>query len=189
MGGILLYTFFSKWIFKEFVENSSLELLWTFFPIFILLNIGLYRIIILYRHEIEKKRFLSIKVTGHQWYWRYDYSDFKRLEYDSYMLPLRECKTGTFRLLEVDNNVVIPFSSVSRFVIRRADVLHAWTIPSLAIKVDANPGRLNLVSFNSLRMGLFFGQCREICGANHRFIPICVEVSSIYFFKNWILNF
>ena len=90
VGGVLCYTILTNWIFKEFIENSLLELLWTFFPIIILLNIGLYRIIILYNHELEKKTFLSIKVTGHQWYWSYDYRDFKSIEFDRYILPLNE---------------------------------------------------------------------------------------------------
>lgn len=185
----MVYILITNWVFKEFVENSLLELLWTFFPIFILLNIGLYRIIILYNHELEKKTFLSIKVTGHQWYWSYDYTDFKNLEFDSYILPLNELKMGDIRLLEVDNNLVVPFDTNNRYIITRADVLHSWTVPVIGVKVDANPGRLNIINFNVKNIGLFYGQCREICGANHRFIPICLESSSLYFFKNWIINY
>ena len=185
----MLYTITSKWVFKEFVENSVLEFVWTFFPIFILVNIGYFSIIILYNHETEDKSFLSLKVTGHQWYWSYDYSDFKDVEFDRYMLPLSDLSFGQFRLLEVDNNIVLPLGSFNRFIIRRADVLHSWTIPRLGVKVDANPGRLNIIFLKSGVNGLFFGQCREICGANHRFIPICVEVNSLLNFKNWILRF
>ena len=182
--GILINIIITNWIFKEFIENSFLELIWTFFPIVILINIGLYRIIILYNHELEKKTFLTVKVTGHQWYWSYDYSDFKNIEFDSYILPIQELKKGDIRLLEVDNNIVVPFKTENRFIVRRADVLHSWTLPVIGVKIDANPGRLNIISFNSINMGLFYGQCREICGANHRFIPICLEVSSLYNFKN-----
>lgn len=187
--GILFFIFYSSWIFKEFVENSMLEILWTFFPIFILINIGYFRIIILYRHEIEEKSFLSIKVTGHQWYWSYDYSDFDNIEYDRYITPLSDLSPGSFRLLEVDNNIVVPNFTKNRFIIRRRDVLHSWTIPCLGVKVDANPGRLNIIVVGSDFLGLFYGQCREICGANHSFIPICLEVNTMFNFKNWIINF
>jgi cytochrome c oxidase subunit 2 len=189
VGGILLVIIKSNWIFKEFVENSVLEILWTFFPIIILLNIGVFRIIILYNHEIEKKTFLSVKVTGHQWYWSYDYTDFKNLEFDRYILPLGELGLGSIRLLDVDNNIVIPIRSDNRFIISRADVLHSWTIPVLGVKVDANPGRLNIISFFSNYLGLFYGQCSEICGANHRFMPICLETTSVRFFKNWVITY
>lgn len=189
VGGFLFYIFFSNWIFKEFIENSVLELLWTFFPIFILLNIGFYRIIILYNHEIEEKSFLSVKVTGHQWYWSYDYTDFENIEFDRYILPFNELKKGEIRLLEVDNNIVLPLNLKNRFIIRRGDVLHSWTIPRLGVKVDANPGRLNIILLNSFYRGLFYGQCREICGANHSFIPICIEINTLINFKNWVLNY
>jgi cytochrome c oxidase subunit 2 len=123
-------------------------------------------------------------VTGHQWYWSYDYTDFKTIDFDRYIIPLNDLKNGEIRLLEVDNNLVVPFNSENRFIIRRADVLHSWTIPVIGIKIDANPGRLNMVIFNSFNRGIFYGQCREICGANHRFIPICLEATSILNFKN-----
>ncbi len=105
------------------------------------------------------------------------------------MLPLSDLKIGEIRLLEVDNRVVIPILTETRIIICRADVLHSWTIPSIGIKVDANPGRLNIISFVSNIIGLFYGQCREICGANHRFIPICLETTSFYQFKNWVITF
>lgn len=143
----------------------------------------------MYRHEIEKKAFVSLKVTGHQWYWRYDYTDFKELEFDRYIIPLTELKRGEIRLLEVDNNIVLPINIERRVIISRADVLHAWTIPSFGVKVDANPGRLNIIDLRPEYFGLFFGQCREICGANHRFIPICLETTSLINFKNWVKNF
>ena len=91
---------------------------------------------------------------------------------------------GGFRLLEVDNNTVIPIDTKNRFIISRGDVLHSWTIPSLGVKVDANPGRLNIILVGSNSLGLFYGQCREICGANHSFMPICLEVNTLFNFKN-----
>jgi len=186
VGGILVQISLSQWIFKEFIENTILELLWTFFPIFILLNIGYFRIILLYNHELESDISLSIKVTGHQWYWSYDFRDFKNLEFDRYIIPLTDLSPGEFRLLEVDNRLIIPQEINSRFIVSRADVLHSWTLPRIGVKVDANPGRLNIIDFSRNFLGLFYGQCREICGANHRFIPICLEVTNLRQFKNWV---
>lgn len=189
VGGFLFYIIISKWRFKEFIENRVLETLWTFFPIFILRNIGIFRIIILYNHEIEDKSFLRIKIIGHQWYWTYNYTDFSLLEYDRYITPINELLLGENRLLEVDNNIVVPIFLNNRLIVNRADVLHSWTIPSLGVKIDANPGRLNIIFLKCLVIGKFFGQCSEICGANHSFIPICLETNSLHNFKNWVNKF
>lgn len=115
--------------------------------------------------------------------------DFKNLEFDRYIKPLNNLVRGSFRLLEVDNNLVTPISTEIRFIIRRADVLHAWTVPVLGVKVDANPGRLNIINLDSKNIGIFYGQCREICGSNHSFIPICLETTSNLNFKNWVKNY
>lgn len=149
----------------------------------VLFNVGYHSIIILYSHELDTEAALTVKVTGHQWYWSYDYTDFEGVDFDSYILPLVDLSPGDFRLLEVDNHTVLPVNSNVRFIITSADVLHSWALPSLGLKIDANPGRLNIVSSNAHVLGLYYGQCSEICGANHSFIPICVEVSSFYLFK------
>lgn len=118
---------------------------------------------------------LTLKTVGHQWYWSYEYSDFRDLEFDSYMVPTTDLPLNGFRLLDVDNRVVLPFTTQVRLLVRAADVIHSWTIPTLGVKVDGVPGRLNQTSFLMSRPGLFYGQCSEICGANHSFMPIVVE--------------
>jgi len=156
-------------------------------PVAVLLCIGVPRIFILYSNEVSDSADLSIKVTGNQWYWSYDYSDFSWVEFDSFILPLIQIEEGAFRLLEVDNRLMIPLAVNMRFIIRSADVLHSWAVPSLGVKVDACPGRVNIVTAQHDQVGLFFGQCSEICGANHRFIPICLEVTGFRFFRFWII--
>ncbi len=189
VGGILLRLIRRKWLWKFYLEDSILEFVWTCFPVVVLLFIGVPSMVILYSHELERERDLSVKVIGHQWYWSYDYSDFEGVDFDSYIKPLRDLNLGDFRLLEVDNSVVLPLNRRVRFVITRADVLHSWTIPGFGLKVDANPSRLNLIQTDLNSVGLFYGQCREICGANHSFMPICVEVTSISLFKTWLGSF
>jgi len=171
---------------REIIESQSLELFLTISPSFILILIGLPSIKLLYILDEVYKPIITIKSIGHQWYWSYEYSDFINLEFDSYIIPTNEMIDNSFRLLDVDNRTVIPINSQIRILVSSSDVLHSWTIPSLGVKTDAVPGRLNQISFYSNRPGLFFGQCSEICGANHRFIPITIEsVSNINFIK-WI---
>ena len=184
--GVVRGLCFSGYIFKGFVESPVLELLWTIFPVLVLLLVGFPRLFILYLHEIEDKADISLKVTGHQWYWSYDFSEFPDIEFDRFMLPLEELPPGGFRLLEVSSRVVLPVGASVRSVISSADVLHSWALPALGIKADACPGRMNFVFFTPRASGVFFGQCREICGANHRFMPIGVEVSNFISFASWL---
>lgn len=125
---------------------------------------------------------------GHQWYWSYEYSDFPSKEFDSYIIPLEERNQSSVRLLEVDNFTVLPFGFQVRNLVSSADVLHSWTIPSIGVKVDAVPGRLNQLNIWFSRPGIFFGQCSEICGANHRFMPISIEAISLNDFITWLNN-
>lgn len=129
---------------------------------------------------------VTVKAIGHQWYWSYEYSDFKNIEFDSYITPIREMKPFNFRLLDVDNRIVIPFETQIRIIVTAADVIHSWTVPSLGVKIDATPGRLNQAGFTLRRPGLFYGQCSEICGANHRFIPIVIERIPSKYFVQWV---
>lgn len=129
---------------------------------------------------------ITVKIIGHQWYWSYEYSDFKNLEFDSYIIPTTEINNFNFRLLDVDNRIITPFKTQVRILVSSTDVIHSWTIPSLGVKIDASPGRLNQSTFYINRSGLFYGQCSEICGANHRFIPIVIESISPSFFIKWI---
>lgn len=130
---------------------------------------------------------LTIKTIGHQWYWSYEYSDFSNIEFDSYLN--NSTPPNGFRLLDVDNKISIPLNSQIRNLITAADVLHSWTIPALGVKADAVPGRLNQINFICNTPGVYFGQCSEICGTNHSFIPISMEVISPPFFIKWIKNF
>lgn len=133
---------------------------------------------------------LTIKAIGHQWYWSYEYSDYQAgaLEFDSYMIPTSDLNTGDFRLLEVDNRLVVPVNTHIRVLVTGADVLHSFTVPSLAVKMDAVPGRLNQASMFVKRPGTFYGQCSEICGANHSFMPIVVEAVSLNKYIDWVLS-
>ena len=135
---------------------------------------------------------ISLKIIGHQWYWSYEISDFSLInsdiEFDSYMLSSDDLTLGAFRLLEVDNRVILPIKTHIRLLITAADVLHCWAIPSFGIKVDACPGRLNQASLFIKRQGVYYGQCSEICGVNHGFMPIVVRAVSINTFVKWITS-
>merc|ERR1712055_705175 len=114
---------------------------------------------------------------------------FLNLSFDSYIIPTDDLLEGEYRLLEVDHRVIIPINIAVRVLVSRADVIHSWTVPSLGVKADAIPGRLNQIGFKSFRSGVFYGQCREICGSNHRFIPIVVEVVNLIDFLSWIKRY
>jgi cytochrome c oxidase subunit 2 len=168
------------------IENQYIETVWTIIPGIILLFIALPSLRLLYLLDELKLPNITIKTIGHQWYWSYEYSDFSNIEFDSFMIPSNENKVNDFRLLEVTNRTVIPLNSQTRVLVSSADVIHSWTIPSAGVKIDANPGRLNQTSINFNRPGLFYGQCSEICGAVHSFIPIVVEVTEKTDFIKWI---
>jgi len=175
---------------KILLESQSLELFWTVMPAIILLFIGFPSIRLLYLLDEVYYPSITLKTIGHQWYWSYEYSDFSNnIEFDSFIVPSNELTENQFRLLDVDNRTVLPFNTQIRNLISSADVIHSWTIPSLGVKADAVPGRLNQVRFNVNTPGLFYGQCSEICGANHRFMPIVIESTYINFFKKWIYIF
>ena len=190
VAGILVSLRRNKFFELKTYEAPILEFIWTAIPGFILVFIGIPSLSILYGFESIENPDLTVKITGHQWYWSYDYSDFSSVEFDSYLKPLTDLKKGELRLLETDNHLVVPFLSSARIVISSSDVLHRWAIPSFGIKADANPGRINTLFINSFDVcGLFYGQCSEICGANHSFIPICLEVVPFVNFNLWIRRF
>nr|QWB85859.1 cytochrome c oxidase subunit II [Ulochaetes vacca] len=186
VGQMLLTLFFNKFSHRYLLDGQLIELIWTILPMFILLFIALPSLRLIYILDEIYKPSLTIKVNGHQWYWSYEYSDFKNIEFDSYMIPNENIKMFNFRLLDVDNRTIIPFESQIRMMITSSDVIHSWTIPSLGIKIDATPGRLNQISFTTNRSSLFFGQCSEICGTNHSFMPIVIESISPKYFMKWI---
>ena len=192
VGFIIVRIVFNKFINKNLLERQIIECIWTIIPAVILIQIAMPSLLLLYMLDESVDSSLTIKVLGHQWYWRYEYTDFwsvsknTQIEFDAYIIPTNELEQNIFRLLDVDNRTIVPFNVHVRILISSADVLHAWTVPSLGVKADAVPGRLNQVKFISQRPGVFFGQCSEICGANHRFIPIVVEVVNSNAFLDWI---
>nr|AYN50424.1 cytochrome c oxidase subunit 2 [Ceratopus sp. CG351] len=183
---MLISMLFNKFIHRFLLEGQLIEMIWTIMPAIILILIALPSLRILYIMDEIYNPLITVKIIGHQWYWSYEYSDYKNLEFDSYMLPSNELSNFNFRLLDTDNRMVIPFNSQIRIIVTSADVIHSWTIPSLGVKIDATPGRLNQSNFILNRTGLYFGQCSEICGANHSFMPITIESISTQYFLNWI---
>lgn len=167
-------------------EAQTIETVWTILPAIILLFLALPSLRLLYLLDEVRTPTLTLKSIGHQWYWRYEYSDFANLEFDSYILPTEDLQPGQFRLLEVDNRAVLPMHAEIRVLVTAADVIHSWTVPRLGVKADAIPGRLNQIGFTLTRPGVFYGQCSEICGANHSFIPIVIESVDRQSFVNWI---
>lgn len=179
----LIFTSYTK---RFFLEGQELETVWTIIPAIILIFIAFPSLQLLYLMDEVNKPFLTIKAIGHQWYWNYEYTDYHKIEFDSYMIPTSDLKKGLPRLLEVDNRLVLPFQNPIRILITSGDVIHSWAVPSLGIKMDAVPGRLNQTSFLLNRTGLFYGQCAEICGANHSFMPIVIEAVPFKTFETWI---
>lgn len=165
-----------------------MELIWTIFPIFILFFIAIPSLKILYITEEPLTNKLTLKRIGHQWYWSYEYSDFHNINFDSFIIPTTQLTSNEFRLLDVDNRCVLPYNYPIRLLTTSTDVIHSWALPSLGIKIDSTPGRLNQTIFLINRPGLFFGQCSEICGINHRFIPTVIESTNLNNFKNWIFK-
>nr|AIZ97064.1 cytochrome c oxidase subunit II [Cornufer vitiensis] len=168
------------------VDAQEIELVWTVMPAITLIVIALPSLRILYLMDEVNFPEITVKTIGHQWYWSYEYSDLKDLAFDSYMVPLNDLSPGDFRLLEVDNRMMIPFASSTRVMITAEDVLHSWAVPSLGVKLDAIPGRLNQASFTIGHPGVYYGQCSEICGANHSFMPIVLEATLHSAFFKWL---
>ena len=178
----------------KFTHSTPLEVVWTIVPAIVLLFIAVPSFALLYSMDELIDPTITLKAVGHQWYWSYEFSDYATLEggeslnYDSYMIPEDDLTGGNLRLLEVDNRVVLPVQTHIRVLITSADVLHSWAVPSFGVKVDACPGRLNQTSVFIKREGTYFGQCSEICGVNHGFMPIVVEAVSLNNYVTWIAN-
>nr|YP_009743955.1 cytochrome c oxidase subunit II [Protambulyx strigilis]QIE12730.1 cytochrome c oxidase subunit II [Protambulyx strigilis] len=189
VGYLMLNLFFNKYINRFLLEGQLIEMIWTILPAITLIFIALPSLRLLYLLDELNNPLITLKSIGHQWYWSYEYSDFHNIEFDSYMIPSNEMTKNSFRLLDVDNRIILPMNNQIRIMVTAADVIHSWTIPSLGVKVDANPGRLNQTNFFINRPGIFYGQCSEICGANHSFMPIVIESISIKNFINWINNY
>jgi len=184
-------------------HGSKLEVIWTITPSFILLAIAIPSFTLLYSMEETMTPSITIKVVGHQWYWSYEISDTvdisndentygipltPSIAFDSNMLFEEELQKGEFRLLQVDNAVVLPTDVHVRIIVTSADVLHSWAVPALGIKIDGVPGRLNQVFTFIKREGVFYGQCSELCGVNHGFMPIVIKAVSPETFVEYLKN-
>nr|YP_009744641.1 cytochrome c oxidase subunit II [Rhopalosiphum nymphaeae]QIF10540.1 cytochrome c oxidase subunit II [Rhopalosiphum nymphaeae]QYB20488.1 cytochrome c oxidase subunit II [Rhopalosiphum nymphaeae]UYR21949.1 cytochrome c oxidase subunit II [Rhopalosiphum nymphaeae] len=184
---MMIFIMNNKFINIKISENQMIEFIWTTTPPIILIFIAMPSLHLLYLMDEIKCPILTIKIFGHQWFWSYEYSDFSNIEFESYMM--NELNKENFRLIEVDNKTIIPFKFNIRLLISSDDVIHSWTIPSLAIKIDAIPGRMNQINLFMNRPGMYFGQCSEICGINHSFMPIQIESINLNKFIYWIKNF
>lgn len=196
---VVLFAYDTNPKVDNFTHSTSLEVVWTIVPALILMVIAVPSFALLYSMDEMLDPAITLKVIGHQWYWSYEYSDYNHLtednegiNFDSYMIAEDDLTEGHFRLLEVDHRVVLPVNTHVRVLITAADVLHSWAMPSFGIKTDACPGRLNQTALFIKRPGVFYGQCSEICGTNHGFMPICVEAVSTEEYTSWLkskLNF
>mmetsp|Transcript_31556 Transcript_31556/g.80360 ORF Transcript_31556/g.80360 Transcript_31556/m.80360 type:complete len:279 (-) Transcript_31556:11232-12068(-) len=177
---------------SQITHGTTIEIVWTITPSLILMVIAIPSFALLYSIDEVVDPSVTLKVIGHQWFWSYEYSDMANEfeqpnTFDSYMVAEDDLEPGQLRLLEVDNRVVLPTKTHVRVLVTSADVLHSWAVPSLGVKMDACPGRLNQVSVFIKREGVFYGQCSELCGVNHAFMPIVVEGVSIEKYIRWIL--
>lgn len=166
-------------------HHTILEVVWTTIPVVILIIIGIPSFKLLYFMDVVPKSDLTIKAVGHQWYWSYEYPDHN-ISFDSFMIEDKDLKPGQLRLLETDTHVIVPTNTNIRVITTSADVIHSWAIPSFGVKRDSVPGRLNETWFNVQKEGLYYGQCSELCGTKHGFMPIVIEAVSPEKFKQWI---
>ena len=167
-------------------HNTVVEILWTVIPVVLLIVIAIPSFRLLYVSETIPKADLTIKAIGNQWYWSYEYPDYGDIVFDANMLNDDELSDPKLRLLETDTQIFVPVNKVVKLQITSNDVLHAWTIPAFGVKMDAVPGRLNETWFKANQEGLFYGQCSELCGPKHAFMPINVKVVSEKEFEDWI---
>jgi len=167
-------------------HNTMVEILWTVAPIIILVVIAVPSFKLLYHTDTVPKADMTLKAIGHQWYWSYEYPDHGKVTFDALMVPDAELKPGQKRLLETNNAVVVPVDATVRVQVTASDVIHSWAMPAFGVKTDAVPGRLNETWFKAVREGTYYGQCSELCGVNHGFMPIKVQVVSKQQFAEWV---
>ena len=166
-------------------HNVTVEILWTLIPCLILIVMAVPSFKILYKQDTIPKADLTIKAVGYQWYWGYEYPD-ENIIFDSYMIEEKDLRADQPRLLAVDNEVVVPVNKVVKVLITANDVLHAWALPSFGVKRDAVPGRSNETWFKAEKEGTYYGQCSELCGIKHAFMPITVKVVSEEDYQEWL---
>jgi cytochrome c oxidase subunit II len=169
-----------------FTHNTKLEIIWTLLPVIILVTIAVPSMKTLYFAGKLEQPEMTLKVIGHQWYWEYQYPDADNMKFDSVIVKDADLKPGQLRLLEVDNRVVVPVNTNIRVLITAADVIHSWAVPSFGVKKDAVPGRLNETWFRVNKPGTYYGQCSELCGIDHGFMPIVVQAVSKEDYAKWL---
>ena len=169
-----------------FSHNTKLEVLWTVVPVLILFAVAVPSFKLLYYMDRTQDAEMTLKVTGHQWFWSYSYPDHAPVGMDSFIVYEDSLKPGQKRLLEVDNRVVLPVDTTIRVIVTADDVIHSWAVPALGLKTDAVPGRLNETWVRISKPGTYYGQCSELCGANHSFMPIAIDAVSKQEFQAWI---
>ena len=166
-------------------HNVAVEVLWTLIPCLILIVMAVPSFKILYKQDTIPKADVTVKAIGYQWYWGYEYPD-ENIIFESYMIEDKDLKENQPRLLAVDNEVVVPVNKVVKVLITANDVLHAWALPSFGVKRDAVPGRINETWFKAEKVGTYYGQCSELCGIKHAFMPITVRVVSEEDYEEWL---
>ena len=189
--GLLAYVSY-KFYYKrhpvplKFAHNAKIEVAWTIIPVIILMIVAIPSFKTLYYAERIHKAEMTVKIVGYQWYWHYIYSDHGGFEYDSNLLEEKKLKSTNLRLLEVDNRLVIPVGTTVKFLITGGDVIHSFAVPSFGIKTDAVPGRTNETWVKVKKPGVYYGQCSELCGVHHGFMPIAIEVVTKEQFAEWV---
>jgi cytochrome c oxidase subunit 2 len=173
---------------SETTHNATLEVVWTVIPVIILIIISVPSFKLLYYADRVAEPDMTLKVTGYQWYWGYEYPDHEGLSFDSYMIPDDEITGDQVRLLSTDNKVVLPIDTNIQLIITAEDVLHAWAVPALGVKLDAVPGRLNETWVRITKPGTYYGQCSELCGKGHGFMPIEIKAVTKEEFKRWVAS-
>lgn len=191
---VLLLMAFTLWRFSasrnpvptRTTHNTLIEILWTGIPVLILVIVAVPSFRLLFLSDAVADSDMTIKVIGRQWYWTYEYPDHGDFVFDSFIVADEDLQEGQPRLLATDNNVVVPVDTKIRLLLTSSDVLHAWAVPAFALKTDTVPGRTNEIWFQAEKTGIFYGQCSELCGAGHGFMPIAVEVVSQEDFDAWV---
>ena len=167
-------------------HNTVLEVVWTALPVLILVGIAIPSFRLLYYQDRTKDAEMTIKAIGHQWYWSYEYPDNGNFTFDAVLVPDTDIKPGQLRLLETDNSIILPVDTNIRLLTTASDVIHSWAVPAFGIKLDSVPGRVNETWLRITRAGTFYGQCSELCGTDHAYMPIKVEAVSKEKFQDWV---